>query len=155
MAGNLFGSAIHEVLGSQGVGSDGRFRILPYAGQQLINLQANTFRPVELGMPLGGISIATGDIDGDGLDEILTGQLGSPTTGMWNSAYIQALNIREPGAARDPNMPIDPSDVERSQVFATFGKNTKCTRSSTGAKSAEAAEARAVCIPQREHLSTV
>lgn len=123
-AGNLLGTGIPEILAAQGVGSDGRFRIIPYENRQLVNLQENTFRAIELSVPPGGISIAAGDIDGDGYDEIIAGQVGSPTGGLWIAAYIQALNIREPSRTRDPNVPVAGADVERAPIFATFGKTT-------------------------------
>ena len=123
-AGNLFGDAIPEILAAQGVGSEGRFRIIPYVNNQLVNLQGNTFRATGLGTPPGGISIAAGDIDSDGYDEIVAGQLGSPREGAWDAAYIQALNINDPSRTRDPNAPIDGNDINRSRRFGTFGKTT-------------------------------
>lgn len=123
-AGNLLGSETPEILAAQGAGGDGWFRIIPFVNQQFVDVQENTFRAPDLGTPPGGISIAAGDIDGDGYDEIITGQFGAPDSGTWHSACIQAINIREPEKRLDPNTAISSADMEWAPAFATFSRHS-------------------------------
>ena len=122
-AGNVMGGLSDELVMAQGGGAQSRFRISSLA-VGMTNLDENTFRAIELSNPPGGVNIALGDIDGDGYDEIICGQVGPVFTvadgGPFDfAAHIQAINIKYPGTISDGV--IRPEDIERSKIQATFG----------------------------------
>lgn len=65
-AGDVTGDHVADIIVGSGIGSDPVVKIFTAAGQQLF--QFNPY-PTSRGI---GVSVATGDVDGDGVDEILT-----------------------------------------------------------------------------------
>ena len=123
-AGQLIGASPEEIIIVQGANAQSRYRIVQLADGQISNPDLNTFRPLELGNPAGGINTVAADIDGDGFDEIICAQVGAVTTvaegGPFDfAAHIQAINILDPEAIVGTVVPS--TSIQRSRIQATFG----------------------------------
>jgi hypothetical protein len=100
-AGNFTGDGL-MIAAAQGIGGDNQIRMLRYTGGALEDV--GTFRGLQQeslwGNSSGGISLAAGDIDGDGRDELVVGQMNGGMN-VWNlkpETYIQVLKLKGIGA---------------------------------------------------------
>ena len=122
-AGNAIGDSSAEIIAAQGANAQCRFRVAQLKDGVITNIDANTFRPIELGYPAGGIHIAAGDVDGDGYGEILCAQAGPAATIEEGhpfdfAAHVQAINIVDAGSITGDTIPS--YAIQRSRVRATF-----------------------------------
>lgn len=84
--GDFFGFGFDQIAAAQGYGGNGVVRIFIYTGEPA----PNGWRAIHQFSPLpananrnnanGGLTLAAGDINGDGKDELLAGQTNSPTS---------------------------------------------------------------------------
>ncbi|MFB3787507.1 MAG: C25 family cysteine peptidase [bacterium] len=111
--GNFTGSGLPQIAAAQGRGGNGIIRLYQYTGQpapnawsvvgQFNGLPDNLIHQTVSGVTLTvniGMTLAAGDLDNDGRDELLVGQMNGPTS----KTIFHALDINEKGgiAKRTP-----------------------------------------------------
>ncbi|MFH1743685.1 MAG: FG-GAP repeat protein [bacterium] len=104
-AGDFVGDDLPMIAAAQGLGGSHQIRMLQYTpiGNRGILEDVGTIRGLQeealWGNSSGGISVAAGDVDGDGLDELIVGQM----NGNDAKTYIQVLNLkRDEGNVNHP-----------------------------------------------------
>ena len=101
-AGNFVGDELPMIVAAQSLGGSNQIRVLQYAevdGKRKLEhvgvFQGLTGAAVR-GNSSGGTSVAAGDVDGDGLDELIVGQM----NGEGASTLFQVLDLEKAGGVR-------------------------------------------------------
>ena len=124
-AGNLIGDAPDELIVIQGANAQSRLRICGVRPDgTFANIDANSFRPSQLGNPDQGIKVITTDIDNDGYDEIVAAlasktDFGAGLTGN----YMQAMNVAKP-SIQSMTQPIPGAEIVWAEKQQIFGDNS-------------------------------
>jgi len=107
-AGDFVGEDLPLVIAAQGIGGSNQIRVFQLGNLRVANginkgtfSDRGTFRAwpgagtaALWGNTSGGVSVAAGDLDGDGIDELVVGQLnGSEVGGYKPETYIQVLKL--------------------------------------------------------------
>ncbi|HQQ00531.1 MAG TPA: CARDB domain-containing protein [bacterium] len=98
-AGNFVGDRLPMIVAAQGLGGEHQIRMLQYIdrGGSRVLQDVGTFRGLQRealwGNYSGGTAVAAGDVDGDGLDELVVGQM----NGAGSATLFQVLNLERNG----------------------------------------------------------
>jgi hypothetical protein len=99
-AGNFVGDELPMIVAAQGLGGSSQIRVFQYAeidGKPKLEMvgqfQGLTGYAARTNYS-GGTSVAAGDVDGDGLDELLVGQMNSDTPEAYSTLF-QVLDLHE------------------------------------------------------------
>ncbi len=123
--GNILGDAFDEIIAAQGSAASSRLCLIPYINK-FVSGSLHRFRALNLLNPPGGVQITTADIDHDGYDEIIVGQMGEPenTASYHFGSLIQAINFSKPWLVLPGIQTIPPEIIQRGKTFATFGESS-------------------------------
>jgi hypothetical protein len=104
-AGDVNGDGIVDVVTGAGPGGGPHVRVWNFAGGQFTTLGVHGFFAYDPAFP-GGVNVAAGDVDGDGIAEIVTGAgpSGGPHVRVWNlvgDAFVERVGF----FAYDPAFP--------------------------------------------------
>jgi hypothetical protein len=118
-SGNFVGDQLPMIVAAQGLGGSKQIRVLRYVmvdGRGKLEI-IGSFQGLAgasvWGYGGGGTAVAAGDVDGDGLDELIVGQMNGPGA----RALFQVLNLKKVGTqvqVADRSDPVEGMEAEYS-----------------------------------------